>query len=177
MKTRATILIALYLIHTSLTAAPLVTECREDVPQTAPAERFTDNQDGTVTDLWTGLQWHKCTVGQGFNDQTNRCDGDAASFTDVPSAQQFVLDLNNGDGAAGHNDWRVPNVKELASIVEYACIGPAVRQTVFEDIENASFYITNTDAGNSLYWSVYLSLGSVDRSVGTRLLMVRNSGI
>lgn len=37
-----------------------------------------------------------------------------------------VAALNSGAGFAGHTDWRVPNVKELQSIVNYETVNPAV---------------------------------------------------
>jgi len=61
---------------------------------------FIDNDDGTITDLNNGLIWQKNDNGDGliWEDALNYCEN---------------LEL------AGYNDWRLPNSKELQSIVDY----------------------------------------------------------
>ena len=57
-----------------------------------------DNGDGTITDRVTGLMWQKDP-------------GDKMTFDEaVAAADSFIL--------AGHDDWRLPNAKELQSIVD-----------------------------------------------------------
>lgn len=62
---------------------------------------FVDNQDGTISDLATGLTWEQTDSGTGFNwaESLEYCEG-----------------LTN----AGYDDWRLPNAKELHSIVDYS---------------------------------------------------------
>ena len=62
--------------------------------------RFVDNGDGTISDLATGLQWAKADSGKPMNWQ---------------EALAFCAGLKT----AGHDDWRLPNAKELQSIVDY----------------------------------------------------------
>lgn len=71
---------------------------------------FTDNSDGTITDNVTGLIWQKCSAGQA-NDSS--CTGDQDILT-----WQEALDYCNGLSLAGYNDWRLPNIKELYSILD-----------------------------------------------------------
>ena len=59
--------------------------------------RFTDNGDGTVTDCVTGLMWQK---------ETNLRMGPKA-------AEEFCAKLT----LAGYSDWRLPNIKELNTIL------------------------------------------------------------
>lgn len=61
---------------------------------------FIDNGDGTITDKATGLMWQKADSQKGLNWQ---------------DALQYSENLS----LAGHDDWRVPNAKELQSIVDY----------------------------------------------------------
>jgi formylglycine-generating enzyme required for sulfatase activity len=61
---------------------------------------FTDNGDGTVTDAATGLMWQQDDSGVGMQWQ------DALAY-----AESLSL--------AGHDDWRLPNAKELQSVVDY----------------------------------------------------------
>lgn len=63
--------------------------------------RFKDNGDGTITDAATGLTWTKADSGKGM---------------DWPSALEYAENLE----LAGHSDWRLPNAKELQSIIDYS---------------------------------------------------------
>ncbi|MDC0584391.1 DUF1566 domain-containing protein [Bacteroidales bacterium] len=63
--------------------------------------KFVDNKDGTVSDLATGLMWQKADDGTG-RDWEN------------------ALSYAEGLELAGYSDWRLPNAKELQSIVEYS---------------------------------------------------------
>ena len=62
--------------------------------------QFKDNGDGTITDEATGLTWMKADSGKGL---------------DWPSALEYAENLK----LAGHSDWRLPNAKELQSIIDY----------------------------------------------------------
>jgi hypothetical protein len=63
---------------------------------------FVDNGNGTVTDRRTRLMWQQ--------------DGSPASMT-WPDAVKYVQEINQ-EGFAGHSDWRLPTVEELASVME-----------------------------------------------------------
>ena len=63
--------------------------------------RFVDQADGTIADLATGLTWMKADSGSGMN---------------WPDALEYAENL----AFAGHDDWRLPNAKELQSIIDYS---------------------------------------------------------
>ena len=63
---------------------------------------FVDNGDGTVIDRKTGLMWEK----SGSNYVLN-----------FKKAEDYIISLNN-KGFAGYNDWRLPTIEELASLLE-----------------------------------------------------------
>jgi len=67
-----------------------------------PAPRFTDNDDGTVTDNLTGLIWTKSANLYGYT----------YSLSD---ALAFCSSCDEG----GYTDWRLPNVRELQSVIDY----------------------------------------------------------
>ncbi len=70
-----------------------------------PEPRFTVHGDGTVTDELTGLMW------------TERADLEA------PLNWQAALDAvaaGNADALFGYDDWRLPNARELRSLVDYS---------------------------------------------------------
>jgi hypothetical protein len=62
--------------------------------------KYTDPGDGTIIDKATGLIWSKRDSGRGM---------------DWPTALEYAENLN----MAGYSDWRLPNAKELHSIVDY----------------------------------------------------------
>ncbi len=83
------------------------------------AERYVDNQDGTVTDNCTGLMWQKDTAD--INGDGTYSGEDIVEWYE---ALQYCESLE----LAGHSDWRLPNIKELESIVDYGRYEPS---TVF----------------------------------------------
>ncbi len=64
---------------------------------------FHDNGDGTIADRATGLIWSKADSGKGMNWE------DALAWVQARNAGKHL----------GHNDWRLPNAKELESLVDY----------------------------------------------------------
>jgi hypothetical protein len=82
-----------------------------------PANRFTDNGDGSINDTFTGLMWVKdanliATRNPDFDQDRTPGDGDI----DWKTALDYVELLNN-DNYLGHNDWRMPNMVEMKSLV------------------------------------------------------------
>ncbi len=71
---------------------------------------FRDNGDGTVTDIRSGLQWMRCSLGQRWNGST--CEGSAAKMN-WNQAMQNARSLSY----AGKSDWRIPTREELSSLV------------------------------------------------------------
>jgi len=91
-----------------------------------PARRFTDNRDGTVSDNLTGLVWLKdanCTDTAGGVAR-------GSGALDWPSALAWSNNLSDGkcglsdNSAAG--DWRLPNIVELRSLIDYSRHDPAL---------------------------------------------------
>ncbi len=64
---------------------------------------FHNNGDGTITDRATGLMWSKTDSGKGMNWEA------ALAWVQVKNKENYL----------GHSDWRLPNAKELQSIVDY----------------------------------------------------------
>ena len=103
-----------------------------------------DNGDGTVSDNKTGLMWKKCGERQHWNATNNQCEGsprieypfvfpfEVETFTWEGALKQAVA-VNSGTSGEnlGKHDWRVPNIKELSSIVEEKCWFPAVNSAIF----------------------------------------------
>jgi len=136
--------------------------CNPRVRFSAPTGRFADNGDGTATDRLTGLTWQRCPVGFTWNDsgtpawtQDDRCVAGAGTVTLAwQAALQGAAALNQGGGAAGHADWRLPNGKELASILEARCVSPSINDAIFPDTPAAPFLTASPVWGPSIFTGV-----------------------
>jgi hypothetical protein len=132
-----------------------------------------DDGDGTITDTATSLIWRQCSEGQA-NDTS--CTGSALTYT-WQQALQIPQTLNTSGGFAGHTDWRLPNLKELRSIVEEACYSPSINSTRFPNTPSSHFWSASASAsGSSHAWDVgfdggYSSYGN--RSGSKRVRLVR----
>ena len=104
-------------------AVPAAQSCVPNIPQTTPGEDFVDHGNGTVTHKKTGLMWSQCLLGQSGSDCTS---GNSNIYT-----WEKALEVTAASTLAGYNDWRLPNVKELGSIVEEACYDPAINLSIF----------------------------------------------
>jgi len=80
--------------------------------------QFEDNGDGTITDENTGLMWEKKSADGSIHDHRN-------AYNWFQAFDVHVARLNSMN-FAGHDDWRLPNVRELESIVNYGNVNPAV---------------------------------------------------
>jgi len=94
-----------------------------NVIESTPTSTFTDNGNGTVTHALTGLMWKQCAQGQ----------SGAACVTGAATTMTWsaALTAAKNENFAGHSDWRLPNKKELESIVESCGISPAINQILF----------------------------------------------
>lgn len=132
--------------------------CNSSITPTAPDSRYTDNSDGTVTDNRTGLMWKQCSEGQSTT--TTPCDtGSVTTYTWQEALTQ--AQTVNSAAFAGHNDWRLPNLKELNSLVEMACYTPAINENHFPNTAASSYWSSSPDAYySSRAWYVYFYGGS-----------------
>jgi len=111
---------------------------------------YTDNGDGTITDNTTGLMWEKLSSDGSIHDYATTYTWYTALPTTGVTTKVATL---NSDGFAGHTDWRLPNVNELQSIVDYGTSGPAV-DAVFNTNCAASCTVTTCSCTqSSFYWS------------------------
>jgi hypothetical protein len=99
---------------------------------------YADNGDGTITDNATGLMWTQMDNGTELNWE---------------EALQWVKDKNS-ENYLGYSDWRLPNVKELQSIVDYSKSPAATNSPAINEIFNCSEIL---DEGNQLNYPFYWS--------------------
>lgn len=142
------------------------------IPATTPTTQFSDHGDGTVTDNKTGLMWKKCAEGQ----DPLECSGVSSIFT-WPTALQRAQTVNGGMAGSnlGYTDWRVPNIKELASIVEEQCHAPSINLTVFPDAyeEGGSEFCSASPSANVSYHAWYVEFYNGHNNRGHKLIAYR----
>ena len=144
------------------------------VPASTPTAQFELHADGTVTDTTTELVWMRCALGQAWDGTT--CTGTANTHA-WQEALQEVQNLNGNGGFAGHTDWRLPNVRELGSIVEQRCWEPAINAAVFLNAPTGWFWSSSPHAYNTgNAWVVNFDGGRVNwggEYVDPRVRLVR----
>ena len=128
-----------------------------------PSPRFTDNGDGTVTDEVTGLMWLKdgnCFgIGQWFNG--------AANYPALETVRDFNSNPGNyscTDYTASYNDWRLPNVNELESLVnaEESSTTIWLNAQEFTNVQSGNYWSSTTRASaTDNVWGVDMGSGSV----------------
>lgn len=111
--------------------------------------KFVDNGDGTISDLATGLMWLK---------------QDSEKGLDWEHALKYAQTLE----FAGYDDWKLPNVKELQSIVDYSGVYPAIDQNYFSITDKDAYFWSSTsayfskfgsEAQQKYYWAWYVAFG------------------
>lgn len=136
--------------------------------------RYRDNGDGTVTDVQTGLQWMRFSLGQAWNQ--GACVGKHKEFT-FDGAAQAAEEMNRSGGYAGYRDWRVPTREELEGLVKQGS-RPTIDSAAFPNTLAIRYWASSTNASVSCYaWLVHFYDGSSldgNRSIGYAVRLVRS---
>ncbi len=124
------------------------------------SQGFTDNGDGTATDAGTGLSWIKNPSSASMNWE---------------SALSYCENLT----FAGKSDWRLPNIKELFSIVDVNSINPSLNKQIFSTVGPDKFWSSTTMAnGTEKSWYLDMKNGIATYEVKTnqtlKVLCVRS---
>lgn len=109
------------------------------------ARSFTDNGDGTITDNVTGLMWEKLSDDGSIHDKD-----DAYSWADATAVKVAALNTAN---FAGHNDWRLPAVNELQTLLNYGAYIPATYAPFNTGCTAGCTVATCSCTNSSTYWS------------------------
>ena len=111
-----------------------------------PSPRFTDNGDGTVTDNLTGLVWLKNANKFGIATWSQ-----ALIYCNTLAADG--IDLSDGSIAG---DWRLPNVRELRSLIDYSRFSPVLPSGhPFSDVQLDKYWSSSgasVDPGGRKWW-------------------------
>ena len=123
------------------------------------SSQFTVSGD-EVTDMSSGLTWRRCAEGQVWNESMSICTGTALQFTH----QQALMRAADQAKLTG-KPWKVPNVKELGSIVKRGVVGAFIDTAAFPATPKSSFWASTPYAGSSeLAWGVGFFAGDIGAS-------------
>ncbi len=140
--------------------------------ESTPISDFTVNGDGTVTHGKTGLMWKQCAEGL----SGAGCSSGTATTANWANALK-AANTANTDAFAGYTDWRLPNRKELESIIEFCGSDPAINQTVFPANPSNIFWSSSSYLFSpSSAWVVSFSIGTTgggDKTGGFFVRLVR----
>lgn len=109
---------------------------------------FRVNGDGTVSDRASGLTWQQQDDGQA---------------RDWPAALAYCANLK----LAGHSDWRLPNIKELQSLVDYRRHDPALDEGALKQSDKRAWFWSSTTHGDSILQADYICFGKCTSADGT----------
>jgi len=134
---------------------------------------FVDNADGTITDRATGLMWQQADDG-------------------VARDWETALAYAENETLAGYSDWRLPDIKELQSILDYtrgpqstnsAAIDPLFSTTSILDPEGNPgqypFFWSGTshlDGANPYSSAAYVAFGEAQGKMNNTLMDVHGAG-
>jgi hypothetical protein len=105
---------------------------------------FCDNGDGTITDRATGLTWAKLDSGH------LKAGEERNGKLNWEQALRWVEELDY----AGHTDWRLPNIKELQSIVDYTRSPDTTQSAAIDPIFSVTpIRDANGEVNHPFYWS------------------------
>ncbi len=123
------------------------TYCSEHFKITLPDSRYKLLNNGTeVKDKETGLIWRRCSLGQSWNGKT--CTGTAKSY----NWQQALSKAQS----LGHG-YRLPNIKELYSLVEERCDDPSINLNMFPNTPSLTYW-----SSSPLYTVSFFRGGTTD---------------
>jgi len=145
-------------------------------PPVTMSGHYRINGDGTVTDTNTKLMWKRCSEGQSGND----CSGEADRYTWNDAMAKFgkgvsFLGLGKKVSFAGYNDWRIPTIDELRTLVDKSQ-RPTIDQVAFPNTP-AYLYWSSSTKDASFAWFVYFNGGGDywdDRLNGGAVRLVRS---
>lgn len=99
-----------------------------------------ENGDGTITNTATGLMWQQASA---------------------PGTHTWAQGLSYCESLSlgGHSDWRLPNIKELASLADLSKSGPTINADYFPDTQPTYYWSSTTVFTNALTYGGYYAYG------------------
>lgn len=127
--------------------------CQSTITASAPDARYqvvAGSQGAEVLDLYTNLIWQRCSIGQQWSGTA--CTGDAQSLTWVDALKQ---------ASPPNAVWRVPNIRELNSLIEDACHDSSINYTMFPNTPATVYWSSSpSSTDQQAAWSMDFNTGA-----------------
>jgi hypothetical protein len=133
----------------------LALTCNTAISPVNPDIAYVVHGDETVTDTRSGLRWKVCAEGQTWESGT--CVGRPADYRWAEALSQAEATT-----FAGASDWRLPNIRELRSLIEECRFASSINDTIFPGAPESSFFWSSSPLAGvpNLAWSVYFGGGN-----------------
>jgi uncharacterized protein DUF1566 len=146
--------------------------------QAGAKKRYTFSSSINVADNNTNLEWigHGNLIGSKYGDfdhDDHQGDGLVTWYHALVFVQKMNESVYNN---YGHSDWRLPNVIEMATIVDYGKSKPAVND-IFYKVETMYWTSTVFDGNSKLAFLVDMNTGDIMRketTYGAKVIAVRS---
>ncbi len=138
-----------------------------------PGLAYRDNGDGTITDMNTGLMWETKVVGGNISNCFEVLHGVNTRCTWDEASGAWIDDVNF-ELYAGYDDWRLANIRELMSILDYGTSLPAI-DPIFGPTASSSYWTLTSSAPFPVRaWVMFFNSGAIGTGLkATDLARVR----
>ncbi len=170
LRSRLSFLVAVFGLGVAAQAGAEQVCQLDDVQASSPTSRFVSEDDGTAVDQLTQLMWMRCPLGQTWSGQDCRGDPLRLNWRDGVSAAERL----NRNGSHFYNDWRVPSLRELATVAERQCTRPRINLQIFPGTPAAAFWTSTAslqDQGQA--YSLDFDAGGIRQAAQDAAMHVR----
>ncbi|MGD9807041.1 MAG: DUF1566 domain-containing protein [Deferribacterales bacterium] len=131
----------------------------EDGDYEAGKERSYSRSNDVVADEVTGLMWQD----------------DAAAGSTLSTYSAAADHCANNVSTGGYNDWRVPTLRELLTVVNYSKFLPAVDNAFFQNTASAAYWTSDSDSSSYYYVNMEYGVFATDSDGSKNLMCVRGN--
>ncbi len=129
--------------------------CVLAAPAAPLSERFTADGRGSIIDNRTGLIWQQ---------------GESSEPMTWEEAREYPQHLS----LAGQTDWRLPDIKELESLIDEHLVHPSIPKALFPAVTESQYWTSTTLANHTTRaWTVDFTFGIASYEEKTEKLRVR----
>ncbi len=102
------------------------------------------DERGMAADRNTGTRWYRCQAGERFVD--GQCVGRALELSQA-DAVQYAKEFSEASG----NSWRLPTLREMATLRQDKCHKPAINTQVFPSIQIGNYWTSSSSPNGSYF--------------------------